>query len=228
MTKKTVQVLTGLLLMASAGVACTSGRGTQAGPPSPSSSPALPAGLCGTSVSTKPIALFHQPPRSEVVETESGGGGLKAPLTERSVGEDGEYCSLLIDGEAVQIRSALREDLIDEQAVAQRVRAGGAALDWGPARGYVTSGGGTELAALTAPCTLAGTAPGQGEKGGYALYISVAAPALREGEEEARKAREAMAELAADAARYVAGHSAKCLDADALPRTAPTLKRSAG
>lgn len=89
---------------------------------------------------------------------------------------------------------------------------------------YVTSTGGTELAALTTPCTLAGTAPGQRRKGGYALYISVAAPALRESGEKTRKAREAMAELAADTARYVAGHSAKCLDADALPRTAPTLR----
>ncbi|MET9878430.1 hypothetical protein ABZZ36_27930 [Actinacidiphila glaucinigra] len=216
---KTVHVIAGILLLASGGVACSSGDGAEAGgPPSASSRAALPAVLCGTSVSTEPIARFHEPPRSEVVENESTGGGLKAPLTEQSVGGDEGYCAVSVDGEVIQVGSTLRSDLVDEKDIAQRVSTGGSALDWGPARGYVTSGGGTELAVLTTPCELDG--------GAFAVDVSVAAPALRGSGQKVLKAREAMAELAAEATRYVAEHSAKCSDAGELPGGAPTFRQS--
>jgi hypothetical protein len=216
--KKTVHVIAGILLLASGGVACSPGDGAEAGgAPHEPSRAALPAELCGTSVSTEPIGRFHQAPASEVVANESTGCGLRAPLTAQSVGGDEGYCSVTVDGDVIQIGSKLRSGLVDEKDVAQRVKSGGSALEWGPARGYVTSGGGTELAVLTAPCTLAG--------GRFAVDVSVAAPALRGGEPELLKAREAMAELAAEAARYVAEHSAKCQDAGELPSTAPTLRQ---
>lgn len=215
---KTVRAIAGILLLASGGVACSSGDGAEGGgPPSASSRAALPAVLCGTSVSTEPITRFHQAPVSEVVADESTGGGLRAPLTEQSVGSDEGYCAVNVDGEVIQVGSALRSGLVDEKDIARRVKAGGSELDWGPARGYVTSGGGTELAVLTAPCTLEG--------GKFAVDVSVAAPALRGSEQEVLKAREAMVELAADAARYVAEHSARCQDAGGLPSTAPALQQ---
>ncbi|MDX3098698.1 hypothetical protein PV703_19475 [Streptomyces sp. ME01-24h] len=215
---KTVHAIAGILLLAAGGVACSSGDGAEGGGGATASSrAALPAVLCGTSVSTEPISRFHQAPVSEVVANESTGGGLRAPLTAQSVGGDEGYCAVTVDGEVIQVGSQLRSGLVDEKDIAQRVKAGGSGLDWGPARGYITSGGGTELAVLTAPCRLEG--------GTFAVDVSVSAPTLRGSGQEVLKAREAMAELAADAARYVAEHSAKCQDAGGLPSTAPTVRQ---
>ncbi|AZQ37796.1 hypothetical protein EJ357_33640 [Streptomyces cyaneochromogenes] len=182
--------------------------------------PTLPATLCGTSISTKAVLQFHAKPVHEAYEREYF-GGLNAPLTERSADGDGGQCALNIDDEVTTITSELDNELVGRQHIAQQVDKGGNSVEWGPARGYAYSGGSTELAVISTPCTLRNETSGERD---YAIRVSVAAPGLHGSEQKIRKAREAMVELAADVTRYVTKHSAECLNADELPSTVPVLK----
>ncbi|MBA4864419.1 hypothetical protein H1V43_24305 [Streptomyces sp. PSKA54] len=187
---------------------------------SQASRPVLPATLCSTSISTRPISEFHAGPKDYVRMRDGRSGGLDDRLEPYSVDQGELMCSLDIDGDAIIITASLEESHISQSDVDTEVENNGAnAISWGKAKGYVSGAGTSELGVVYFPCTLRNSATD--EQLDWAVRASVAAPALRQDKLDGRKAIMA---LTADVTAYVAKHSAKCLNVKELPSTPPALQ----